>query len=333
MAQVGIIESMDGLSARAPSRLRRTLGFMQALKRKPLGFSGLLIILGMLVVAAVPSVFATHSPSAAVAERYQNYCVGPSNTFLCPTTHEQSLISGDITVAGDLSQPLGTDKLGRDIYSRMVYGTRIAVYVGFGSVLLGSFLALVIGVSSGYFGGKFDALMQRFVDAIMALPVLVVLLALPMMIGGPTFTKLIVILGVLGAAGGSRVIRASVIAMRNAQYLEAARTIGAGDMRIMLLHVVPNIFGTLMVQATVSLGSVILAESALSFLGFGVSDPNQPSWGIMLQLGQEIASEKPFQAIWPGMGIALAVFSFNMFGDALRDLVDPQLRGARGHFG
>lgn len=305
---------------------------MQRLRRKPLGFTGLLIILGMLVVAAAPSVFATHSPSAAVAERYQSYCLGPSDTFLCPTVHEQSLISGDITVAGELSQPLGTDKLGRDIYSRMVYGTRIAVYVGFGSVLLGSFLALVIGVSSGYIGGKYDAFMQRVVDAIMALPVLVVLLALPMMIGGPTFTKLIVILGVLGAAGGSRVIRASVIGIRNAQYLEAARTLGAGDFRIMILHIVPNIFGTLMVQATVSLGSVILAESALSFLGFGVSDPNQPSWGVMLQLGQEIASEKPFQAIWPGMGIALAVFSFNMFGDALRDLVDPQLRGARGNF-
>ncbi len=311
-------------------------GFVKTLaRRKPLGFAGLLFIGGMLVVAAVPGVFATHSPSQQAAERYQSYCVGPQDTFLCPTQHEAA--SGVFQLAtatheGSISEPLGTDKLGRDIYSRMVYGTRIAVYVGFGSVLVSSMLGLVIGVTSGYFLGKYDAVVQRLVDAIMAMPTLVVLLALPAMIGGPTFTKLILILGILGSAGGSRVIRAAVIGVRGSQYLDAARTIGATNMRIMLRHVVPNIFGTVMVQATVSLGTVILAESALSFLGFGVSDPNQPSWGGMLQLGQEIASQRPLQAVWPGLGIALAVFSFNMFGDAMRDLLDPRLRGAKGSF-
>lgn len=333
MAQAVPLDTLDLAARPGPTLLGRSWGFVVTLAReKPLGFVSLLFILAMLVVAAVPAVFATHRPAQTLDQRYQSYCLGPSDTFLCPTIREESLVRGTVEVPGSLSQPLGTDKLGRDIYSRMVYGTRIAVYVGFGSVLLSSVLALVIGVSSGYFGGAYDAVVQRIVDAIMAMPVLVVLLALPAMIGGPTFTKLIVILGILGSAGGSRVIRASVIGVRGSQYLDAARVIGVSDFRIMMRHVVPNIFGPLMVQATVGLGAVILAESALSFLGFGVADPNQPSWGNMLQMGQEIASQKPFQAIWPGLGIALAVFSFNMFGDALRDLLDPRMRGARGSF-
>lgn len=337
MGQTIGVNIIDLGVSRGPSRVGRTAGFVRTLaRRKPIGFLGLLFIGGMLVVAAVPPLFATHSPSQQVADRYQSYCIGPKDTFLCPTQREAGGGVFDLaasTQKGSISQPLGTDKLGRDIYSRMVYGTRIAVYVGFGSVLVSSMLGLLIGVTSGYFGGRYDAAVQRLVDSIMAMPTLVVLLALPAMIGGPTFTKLILILGILGSAGGSRVMRAAVISMRGSQYLDAARTIGATDARIMALHVIPNIFGPLMVQATVSLGGVILAESALSFLGFGVSDPNQPSWGGMLQLGQEIASQRPLQAVWPGLGIALAVFSFNMFGDAMRDLLDPRLRGARGSFG
>jgi peptide/nickel transport system permease protein len=132
--------------------------------------------------------------------------------------------------------------------------------------------------------------------------------------------------------GGSRVIRAAVIGVRSAPYLEAARVIGARDGRIMAWHVLPNIFGPWMVQATIALGGIILTESSLSFLGFGVTNPNQPSWGAMLQLGQTVAAEHPMQAVWPGLAIALAVFSFNMLGDALRDLLDPRLRGASGSF-
>jgi peptide/nickel transport system permease protein len=249
------------------------------------------------------------------------------------------------TVRGSISEPLGTDQLGRDTYTRLVHGTRWALYIGLLSVGLSSVLALLVGVTSGYFGGAYDSVLQRVVDAIMALPGLVVLLALPTMIGsadldGPlpldegriTFFKLALVLGVLGGAGGSRVIRASVIGVRSSQYLEAARVIGATDARIMLRHVVPNIFGPLIVQATIGLGGVILAESALSFLGFGVVDPDTPTWGQMLGLAQTVASVKPMQAVWPGIAIGLAVFSFNMLGDALRDLLDPRLRGAKGGF-
>jgi len=147
-----------------------------------------------------------------------------------------------------------------------------------------------------------------------------------------TFFKLTVILGFLGGISGSRVIRASTISVRSAQYLDAARTIGAHDGRIMLRHVVPNIFGALMVQATISLGGLILAEAALSFLGFGVVDPNKPTWGQMLNRAAQVSQAHPWQAVWPGLFIALAVFSFNMLGDALRDLLDPRLRGAKGGF-
>lgn len=325
----------------------RFLGFFVTLaKQKPLGFVSLLILLFMVFVAAFPQLFATHGPAETNAgPRLQNFCLGPKDTFLCPTLVESSAISGDRRVEGSLSEPFGTDQLQRDVYSRAVYGARWAVYIGFFAVTISSLIALAIGVTCGYFGGKYDAVVQRFVDAVMALPALVVLLALPQMIGrwdidGPlpldspsiTFFKLAFVLGILGGAGGSRVIRAAVIGVRSSQYLEAAKVIGATDGRIMLRHVVPNIFGPLMVQATIGLGGVILAEAALSFLGFGVVDPNKPTWGQMLNQAQVIASIRIQGVVWPGICIALAVFSFNMLGDALRDLLDPRLRGAKGSF-
>jgi peptide/nickel transport system permease protein len=325
----------EPLSRPAPTAFGRTVGFFQKLARtKPLGFVSLLIILALGVLALAPSVFATHAPADTRAgPRLQNYCLGPQGTFLCPTVVERSPIFGDRTVPGSLSRPFGTDQLGRDNYSRIIYGARNALYVGFGAVLISSSLALFIGVTSGYFGGRYDAVLQRLVDAVMALPVLVVLLAATTALGGASFLNLIVLLGLLGGFSGSRVIRSAVIGVRSAPFLEAARVLGATDARIMVRHVVPNIFGPLMVQATIALGSIILAEAALSFLGFGVVDPDRPTWGQMLQSAQGVASIRPDQLVWPGLFIALAVFSFNMLGDALRDLLDPRLRGARGSFG
>ncbi|MFN8556821.1 MAG: hypothetical protein U0531_05535 [Dehalococcoidia bacterium] len=185
----------------------QALHFLQTLaRRKPVGFVGLLFIAGMITVAVFPDRFATHAPAETnVAPRFQQYCVGPSDSFLCPARTERSPLTGELrTFEGSLSQPLGTDQLGRDIYSRIIHGTRVSAYVGFGAVLVSSLVALLIGVTCGYFGGRYDAAAQRVVDAVMALPTLVTLLALPMMIGGPTFTKLIVILGVLAGAGSQR---------------------------------------------------------------------------------------------------------------------------------
>jgi len=342
-AEQALFPSRSGSSA-----ISRFFGFFGTLARKkPMGFISLLILLFLLVLALFPQLFATHGPADTDAgARLQNYCLGPKDTFFCPTTVENSVISGTRVVEGSITEPFGTDQLQRDVFSRTIYGARWAMYIGLVAVTISSVLSLAIGVSCGYFGGKYDTTVQRFVDAIMALPALVVLLALPQMIGqwdidGPlpfdapriTFFKLAMVLGILGGAGGSRVIRSAVIGVRSAQYLEAARVIGCRDRRIMLRHVIPNIFGPLMVQATIGLGGVILAEAALSFLGFGVVDPNKPTWGQMLNQAQVIASVRVQGVIWPGMFIALAVFSFNMLGDALRDLLDPRLRGAKGGFG
>lgn len=348
MAEAATLDRAELERGKGKSTPARWAGFFVTLaKRKPLGFFGLCFISFMLLVAIFPGIFALHDPgTTGIGPRLRNYCVGPSDTILCPTVRETSIVTGQRSVPGSTSTPLGTDQLGRDTYSRLVYGARWAVYIGLLSVTLSSSLALLIGVTSGYFGGMYDAVVQRFVDAVMALPALVLLIALPVMIGrwdldGPlpfddsriTFFKLALILGILGGASGSRVIRAAVIGVRSSQYLEAAKVIGASDRRIMLRHVVPNIFGPLMVQATIGLGAIILVEAAVSYLGFGVQDPNSPTWGQMLNLGQQIASTKPMQVVFPSILIALAVFSFNMLGDALRDLLDPRLRGAKGSFG
>ncbi|MCC6387665.1 MAG: ABC transporter permease [Dehalococcoidia bacterium] len=323
-----------------PTLAARALKFVVTLaRRKTMGFICLLVLLFMLVVAAFPGTFATYDPGADAGGRYKKYCLGPSGTFLCPDKVEPGItIAGRViteasVLKGDHSTPLGTDQLGRDTYSRIVWGARVAVQVGFGAVLLSSLISLTIGVSSGYFGGRYDMVLQRFVDAMMSFPPLVVLLALPNMIGGPSVPKLIGILGVLGGVGGSRVIRSSVIGLRSLQYVDAAKTIGATDVRIMVRHLLPNIFGPLMVQATIGLGATILAEAGLSFLGLGVQSNSHPTWGYMLNLGRAVAVEEPWQAIWPGLAIAIVVFSINMLGDALRDLLDPRLRGARGNFG
>jgi peptide/nickel transport system permease protein len=347
MAEMVALPQLSPIDRPAPGFFARFFGFFLTLaRRKPLGFASLVLILIMIILGIFPQLFATHDPANAFAPPFQARCLGPEGSFLCPTEVKEDFVTGRQTeVGGSLSEPLGTDQLGRDIYSRLIYGARWAMYIGLVSITISSVLALLIGVTSGYFSGKVDAIVQRFVDAVMALPVLVVLVALPTLIGrsdldGPlpfdegriTFFKLSVVLGVLGAAGGSRVIRSAVIAIRSAQYLEAARVIGAGDVRIMVRHIIPNIFGPLMVQATIGLGSVILAESTLSFLGFGVTDPDTPTWGQMLGLAQRWTGVEPWGILWPGLAIALAVFSFNMLGDALRDLLDPRLRGARGGF-
>jgi len=318
----------------------RTVGFVGLLmRRKPMGFAGLVVLVLMVVLALFPATFSTHEPGEDAGTRYRGNCLGPKGSFLCPTKEDPGIelagvvITPPTTIEGEWDTPLGTDQLGRDVYSRIIWGTRVAVQVGFGALFLSALISLLIGVSSGYIAGKYDLVLQRFVDSVMAFPPLIVLLALPNMIGGPSVPKLILILGILGGIGGSRVMRSAVISLRGSQYIDAARTIGANDIRIMLIHVVPNILPTLMIQVTIGLGATILAESALSFVGLGVQENSRPTWGYMLNLGRGVASQYPWQAIWPGLAIAIAVFSINMLGDALRDLLDPRLRGAGNNFG
>jgi peptide/nickel transport system permease protein len=271
-------------------------------KEKPLGAVGAVIVLLLLVCAVCAPWIATH-PYDQANVRYR--LKPPSAQFY-----------------------LGTDNLGRDLFSRIIYGAQISVTVGFGAVGIGTLLATAIGVGSGYFGGKFDVFMQRLVDAWMAFPFLVVLLSV-MAILGPGLLNVILSLGVLSAANSSRIIRSAALSAKENQYVEAARAVGASHLRIILWYILPNVMATIIIIATVSLGFAILAESALSFLGLGVPPP-YPSWGEMLSgSGRSYMHKAPWMATWPGVAISLAVFGFNMLGDALRDLLDPRLRGGR----
>ncbi len=279
-----------------------TRGVWRLIKEKPLGAFGGVIVLGLLLCALLAPWIATNPYDQT---NVRNRLKPPSSQFY-----------------------FGTDNLGRDIFSRIVYGARVSVTVGFGAVSIGITLATIIGVGSAYFGGKFDILVQRLVDAQVAIPGLLLLLNI-MAVTGPGLLNIILALGVVSAAGSSRIIRSAAMATKENQFVEAARAVGASHLRIILCYILPNIMAPIIIITTVSLGFTILIESTLSFLGFGVPPP-YPSWGEMLSgSGRSYMHKAPWMATWPGIAISLAVFGFNMLGDALRDLLDPRLRGGR----
>jgi peptide/nickel transport system permease protein len=270
--------------------------------RKPLGAVGGAIVLVLLVVAlAAPWLAPYPYDVGTAAERLE----GPS-----------------------LSHPFGTDANGRDMLSRIIWGGRVSVIVGVGVVAISTFLAVAIGVLSGYAGGRFDLLVQRLVDVWLSFPPLVLLLSL-VAVSGPGLWSVTIILGILLAPGTSRVVRSAVLGVRPLPYVEAARSVGAGHARVILKHILPNVFAPVLVLATVQLGTAILAESTLSFLGYGVPPP-YPTWGSMLSgTGRAFMLQSPWLSFWPGLAISLVVFGFNMLGDALRDELDPRLRRTR----
>ncbi|HEY7649510.1 MAG TPA: ABC transporter permease [Methylomirabilota bacterium] len=271
------------------------------LRKKPLGALGGIIVAGMLLM----TVF---------AER------------IAPYDYDESIRGARMTPPG-LIHWLGTDNLGRDMWSRVVYGARVSVTVGFATIALGIALATLIGITSGYFGGAYDIVTQRIVDAWMSFPYLVIILSV-MAVLGPGLFNVILSLALIVAAINSRVIRGATIATAQHAFVEAARALGASHARIIVRHILPNVTATIIIVATIGLGAVILAESALSFLGFGVPPP-YPSWGAMLSgSGRTYMFRAPWMAVWPGVAISLAVFGFNMLGDALRDILDPRLRGS-----
>jgi len=286
-------------------------------RRKPLGGLGALIVVLMLFAAVFVdgSLFGIDEPLLA-PQHYDDQTFGEEN--LDPSS----------------DHILGTDQFGRDIFSRILYGARISVIIGLGVVLIAGVLSLMIGTISGYFSGWADTIIQRIVDVFLAIPPLILLIYGLSVFAGTSNQNtrmfwIITIVGVVVTASSIRVIRGSAIATANNPYVDAARTLGASNARIVFRHIVPNVIPVVIVLSSVQLGTAILAEAAISFLGLGIPEPF-PSWGTMLSInGSSQFRAYPMQAVWPGLAVAIAVWGFNMFGDALRDVLDPRLRGSR----
>nr|WP_245965659.1 ABC transporter permease [Pseudorhodoferax soli] len=239
----------------------------------------------------------------------------------------------DISPAERLKPPgaghwFGTDNLGRDLLSRCIYGAQLSVIIGCAAALLATLISAVLGIVSGYFGGKLDLFLQRFVDAWMSFPDLVVLIVVVSVLG-PGMPQIIITLGVLLGIAGSRIVRSAVISVRENTYVHAAQSLGASSPRILWRHVLPNVMPPIIVLFTTRVGTAILAESGLSFLGLGVPPP-APTWGSMLSgSGRTFMFEGPWLALAPGLCLTAVVYATNVFGDALRDLLDPRMRGTR----
>lgn len=226
------------------------------------------------------------------------------------------------------THPFGTDDIGRDQYTRVVYGSRPALIIGILSVFLGVGIGSMVGLISGYFGGKLDLIVQRFVDGAVAIPGLVLILALVSVLG-PSLRNALFAIAIVSAANVSRVIRGAVISVKQNVYVEAARTLGATSWRMMFRHVLPNVVAPILILISSSMGSAVLLDASLSFLGLGTQPPS-PSWGLMLATsGRRYMETAPYLAIIPGIFISITVLSFNMIGDTIRDILDPRLRGSR----
>ncbi|HEV8586366.1 MAG TPA: ABC transporter permease [Methylomirabilota bacterium] len=293
---------LDAVLVGAPARPGAWTVVGRFVRKKPLGAAGGVIMLVMVFTALFAPWLQTHDPIATDA----------ANTLARPTAEHW----------------LGADHLGRDIYSRIVHGAWASLLVGLGSTLLGSVLGGIIGLLSAYVGGKTDLITQRLLDILQGLPLLVLALVMSASLG-PSIRNVIIAISIPIIPRAARVIRASVLSIREMQYVEAARALGLRHLRIAFGHILPNTVGPFIVLCTAQLGSAILVEATLSFLGMGIPEP-YPSWGRMLSVSAaEYAQKAPHLVLFPGVAISLAVFGSNLLGDALRDTLDPRLRGSR----
>lgn len=230
--------------------------------------------------------------------------------------------------APSLTHPFGTDHLGRDVFSRILYGAQLSMVVSFLAAGLATVVSIVLGLLSGYFGGRVDMLIQRFVDAWMTFPDLVLLIVVVSVVG-PGVPQIIIILGLLYGIAGSRIVRGSVVSVKEHTYTHAAQSMGAKSLHILRRHILPNVMPVVIVLFTTRIGAVILAEAGLSFLGLGVPPP-APTWGSMLSgTGRTYMYLGPWLALAPGLCLTVVVYAINVYGDALRDLLDPRMRGQR----
>jgi peptide/nickel transport system permease protein len=268
-------------------------------RRQPLGTVGLVLVLVMAVAGLSAEWIAPYNPTS---NDFAAMMEPPSWVHL-----------------------MGTDQFGRDLFSRIVFGARTALIVGFSCAIVGGGAGLVLGVASAYFGGRLDLVLQRVMDVVMAFPLIIMALAVIAIFGSGVYNVIVAITIPL-IPRCARVVRSSALAIRELPYIDAARACGFGHARIILRHMVPNVLAPFLIMLTAFVGQAILAEASLSYLGLGVQEPTA-AWGLMLQGGaEEYASTAPWIAVFPGLAIALTVFGFSLFGDALRDALDPKLR-------
>ena len=275
--------------------------FVRLVREKPLGTASGIIILILTLVAIFANALAPYPYwEMHLADRL----TGPSAQYL-----------------------LGTDQLGRDFLSRIIIGARLSIFVGLSATAVNVVVAVLIGGTSGFIGGKLDLGVQRFVDAWMAFPGLLILLTI-MSIAGRGVPQIILVLGIAGGIGGSRILRGAVIGIKENDYFLAARAIGSTGAATLMRHVLPNVMPVVIIIFSITVGGVIMSEASLSFLGFGLPI-KVPSWGGLLSReGRVFMEQAPWLALWPGLCLTITVYCLNMFGDALRDLLDPRLRGA-----
>jgi peptide/nickel transport system permease protein len=277
----------------------RRAAWRQFAVQNPLGAAGGLVVVIMALLAVLADLVTTYDPTA--------------NNF------------GEMLVPPSAEHLLGTDQFGRDVYTRIVYGARTAMLVGFVSAFVGATLGLILGVASAYFGGRFDLLFQRVMDVLMAFPLIILALAV-VSVFGTDAVNVIIAITIPFIPRCARVVRSSALAVREMPYIDAARACGFSHARIVLRHMVPNVMAPYLIMMTAAVGQAILIEASLSYLGLGVQEPT-PAWGLMLRGGaQEYAESAPWVAIFPGIAISLAVIGFNLFGDALRDWLDPKMK-------
>ncbi|MBI4307202.1 MAG: ABC transporter permease [Chloroflexi bacterium] len=287
-------------------RRPRRRAWLQAIARfgarKPLGAAGIVIIMTMAAMAVLAPLVSPFDPNYV---RAQDRLRPPDVPFF-----------------------FGTDQLGRDVLSRIIWGARISLFVGFISVGIGTGAGSLLGIVSGYWGGAPDMFIQRGMDALMAFPTLILALVI-MSVLGIGIANAMIAIGIVMAPQMGRVVRGAVLSVKQSQYVDAARAIGASDFRIVYQHIVPNVTAPVVILATAGLGTAILTEASLSFLGFG-TPPNVASWGADLSsAGRAFLEQAPWLGLFPGIAISLAVLGFNLLGDALRDIWDPRLRASR----
>lgn len=292
----------DDSTIEAPPRAGFKKSLRDFIRNQPLGAAGGAIVILMILAAVFADFITVYDPEQISFEA--------------------------MLVPPEWAYPLGTDNYGRDILTRVIYGARTALFVGFVAAFVGSFAGLVLGVASAYFGGTFDLIFQRVMDVFLAFPLIILALAVVAVLGTGT-ENVIIAITIPFIPQCARVVRSNALAIREIPYVDAARACGFSHTRIILRHMVPNVMAPFLIMITAFVGQAILLEASLSYLGLGVQEP-VPAWGLMLQGGaEEYAESAPWVAIFPGLAITLAVFAFNLFGDALRDVLDPKLRSER----